>query len=212
MPGHHLDDIVIFAIDSPAATLLLAVIVLASLVGLYLAPSIVERNLFRPFWLVSRRQYPTLVISAFLHADLTHLIFNAFTFWAFGFALERAIGTPRFVALYAFGLLLSNLGTYLKQRHNPAYQCLGASGAILAVLFASIVYFPTGSIFILPIPVPIPAPLFALGYLAYSIYASRQARGRVNHDAHLAGAVAGVGFVALTDFNALTRAIRLILG
>ncbi|MEP7102775.1 MAG: rhomboid family intramembrane serine protease, partial [Burkholderiales bacterium] len=64
------------------------------------------------------------------------------------------------------------------------------------------------SIFILPIPVPIPAPLFALGYLAYSWYASRQARGRVNHDAHLAGAFAGIGFVALTDWPTLARAIH----
>ena len=31
---------------------------------------------------------------------------------------------------------------------------VGASGAILAVLFASIVYTPSASIFVLPIPVP----------------------------------------------------------
>jgi membrane associated rhomboid family serine protease len=80
------------------------------------------------------------------------------------------------------------------------------------VLFASIVYFPSGSIFILPIPVPIPAPLFAVGYLAYSYYASRRARGRVNHDAHLAGALAGVGFVALTDYSAFGRAVHQVFG
>jgi hypothetical protein len=43
------------------------------------------------------------------------------------------------------------------------------------------------------------APLFAVGYLAYSYYASRNARGRINHDAHLAGALAGVVFVGLFD-------------
>ena len=70
---------------------------------------------------------------------------------------------------------------------------------MLAVLFASIVYFPTASLFIMPIPVPIPAPLFAVGYIAYSWYASKQNRGSINHDAHLAGAVAGLVFVALTE-------------
>jgi membrane associated rhomboid family serine protease len=198
--------------DHPAASLLLAAIVLASLAGLFAAPAIVERNLFRPYWLLRRREYATPVTSAFLHADLGHLFFNAFTFWAFAFALERQIGSARFAALYAFGLLVSSVGTYLKHRHDPGYRCLGASGAILAVLFAAIVYAPKSSIFILPIPVPIPAPLFALAYLAYSFYAARQARGRVNHDAHLAGALAGVAFVALTDPAAVARAWRLVFG
>ena len=79
------------------------------------------------------------------------------------------------------------------------------------MLFASIVYTPSQSIFILPIPVPIPAPLFAVAYLAYTVYASRQARGRINHDAHLSGALAGVAFVVLTDPAALGRAWRQLL-
>lgn len=201
-----MNEFVTLTSASPGATLVLCAIVLASGAGLYVAPSMIERNLFRPHWLVPRREYPTLLTSAFLHADLPHLFFNGFTFWAFAFPLERAIGTARFLALYFFGLLASDLGTWLRHRRDPGYRCLGASGAILAVLFASIVYFPSGSIYILPIPVPIPAPLFAVAYLAYSFYASRQARGRVNHDAHLVGAAAGIAFVALTDFAALGRA------
>ena len=195
-----------------AAALLLAAMVLASLIGLFAAPSLIERSLFRPHWLLPRREYSTLVTSAFVHADLAHLIFNAFTFWAFAFALERAIGSTRFVALYAFGLLASDAGTWFKHRRDPDYRTLGASGAILAVLFASIVYFPTGSIFILPIPVPIPAPLFALGYLAYTYYAARLARGRINHDAHLSGAIAGLAFVVLTDPAAIEHAWHSVFG
>lgn len=198
--------------DTPAAALLLAAMLAASLIGLFKAPLMVERNLFRPYWLVPRHQYLTLITSGFLHADLAHLLFNAFTFWAFGFGLERTIGTPAFLALYLFGLLVSDAGTWLKHRHDPDYRSLGASGAILAVLFAAIVYHPASSIFILPIPVPIPAPLFALGYLAYTYYAARQARGRINHDAHLAGAVAGVAFVAVTDWPALAHALRSFIG
>lgn len=197
--------------ETPGATALLAAMLAASLIGLLKAPMMVERNLFRPHWLVPRHQYTTLVTSGFLHADLTHLLFNAFTFWAFGFGLERTIGTPAFLALYLFGLLVSDAGTWVKHRHDPDYRSLGASGAILAVLFASIVYHPSSSIFILPIPFPIPAPLFALGYLAYSWYAARAARGRVNHDAHLAGAAAGVVFVALTDWPTLSQAVRTFL-
>jgi membrane associated rhomboid family serine protease len=197
---------------APAATLILSTIVVVSLIALYAAPSLIERSVFRPHWLVRRHEYTTLVSSAFVHADLAHLFFNGFTFWAFAFSLERAMGTPQFLALYVVGLLASDAGTYVKHRHEPGYRTLGASGAILAVLFASILYFPTASIFILPIPVPIPAPIFAAAYLAYTWYASRYGRGRVNHDAHFSGALAGVLFVALTEPAVLRRALQAFFG
>jgi membrane associated rhomboid family serine protease len=207
-----MQSLIALADGARAAALLLAAMVIASLVALYAAPALIERHVFRPYWFWPRRQFTTLVSSAFLHADLPHLLFNAFTFWAFAFALERQIGTARFIALYAFGLLVSSAGTWWMHRREPGYQTLGASGAILAVLFAAIVYTPSQAIFILPIPVPIPAPLFAVAYLAYTVWASRQARGRVNHDAHLGGALGGIAFVAWTDAAAIGRAWHQVFG
>lgn len=194
-----------------ATNLILGLILLASVAGLTFAPALLERSLLRPYWLVPQRRYATLITSGFMHANFAHLAFNAFTLWSFGRALEGAIGTQRFVTLYVLGLLISNGGTWLAHRREPDYASLGASGAILAVLFASIVYFPTQSLYVLPFPVPIPAPLFAVGYLGYSWYASRFLRGRVNHDAHIGGAIVGLAFVALTDPSAWQRAIALTL-
>ena len=102
---------------APVAALLLAAIVAISLAGLFAAPALIERSLLRPYWLLPRREYATLVASGFVHADVAHLLFNGFTFWAFGFPLERAIGSARFAALYAFGLLASGIGTWARHRH-----------------------------------------------------------------------------------------------
>jgi membrane associated rhomboid family serine protease len=192
----------------PASLFILGANLALGAIGLFVYPKLIERGLFRPWEFARGRRRYTALTSGFLHADLPHLIFNMITFWFFGVPLERVIGTPLFVLLYVAGLLLSLVGSLRKHRDNPEYATLGASGAISAVLFASIVYFPTQSLMILPIPIPIPAPLFAVGYLAYSIWSARQGRGRINHDAHLGGALVGLLFVALTDPGAYSRALE----
>ncbi|MEP7314763.1 MAG: rhomboid family intramembrane serine protease [Pseudomonadota bacterium] len=192
----------------PVSAVILLVNVALSLTGLMGMPSLIQRCLFRPYFFLRARQYLTPVSSAFVHADYPHLIFNMITFWMFGIGLERVLGSARFACLYVAGLVLSQLGTWYKHRNNPDYATLGASGAISAVLFASIVYMPTQTLIIIPFPFPIPAPLFAIGYLAYSWWSARQNKGRINHDAHFGGAVAGLAFVALVDPQAYSRALE----
>jgi len=190
------------------ALLIFVATLAASLLGLYAKPQIIERSLFRPYWFLRRRQYETIVTSGLVHAGLPHLLFNMVTFYFFAFTLERQIGPVRFALLYLLALVVSDLGTWLKHRNDPQYASLGASGAISAVLFAAIVYFPWMKLFIIPIPLPIPAPLFAVGYVAYSWYSARQARGRINHDAHLGGALFGLLFVLVTDPAAFGQLLR----
>jgi membrane associated rhomboid family serine protease len=190
-----------------AALTILVVTLVVSVIGLA-APRVIERSLLRPYLVARGSGYAGLVTSGLVHANVGHLLFNLITFYSFGFRLEQVIGSVRFVALYFSALLISGIGTCYKHRDDPAYASLGASGAILGVLFASIVYFPRQSLFILPLPVPIPAPLFAVGYLVFSWYSSRTNRGQVNHDAHIFGALTGLAFVLLTDPTTIMALVR----
>jgi len=194
---------------APAAYCILALTVVVSGLGLMSMPRIIERNILRPYRVVRQREYAQIVTCGFVHADFGHLFFNSLTMFFFGPVLENNIGTPRFVALYFIGLVVSSLGTVLKHRNNPDYASLGASGAILSVLFAYIVYYPLNKIY-LYFALGIPAVLFAFGYLAYTIWASKNSRGRINHDAHLDGALTGLIFVGLTDFDAWQRAFHIV--
>jgi membrane associated rhomboid family serine protease len=182
----------------------------ASLLGLFRMPRLIDRCLFRPYYFLRNKQYVTMFSSGFVHADMGHLLFNMFTFFFFAFQLEAHIGTLSFLILYAAGLVISHGCTFVKQRNNPEYASLGASGAISAVLFAYIVYFPTTTLMIIPIPIPIPAVVFAVGYVGYSYWASLHSRGRINHDAHLCGALAGLAFVAAKDPDSIADLLTTI--
>jgi membrane associated rhomboid family serine protease len=195
--------------SAPAAYGILALIVVVSGLGLMSMPRIIERNILRPYRVARQGEYAQIVTCGFVHADFGHLFFNSLTMFFFGPVLEAKIGTPRFIALYFIGLVVSSLGTVVKHRNNPDYASLGASGAILSVLFAYIVYYPLNKIY-LYFALGIPAALFAFGYLAYTIWASKNSRGRINHDAHLDGALTGLIFVGLTDFEAWRHAFRMV--
>lgn len=191
-----------------AAPAILGLTIVISLLGMYQIPDIINKFLFRPYFFLREKQYDTMIMSGFIHADTTHLLFNMITFFFFAFPLERFLGTGKFVGLYFVGLVVSHTCTWYKERDNPQYASLGASGAISAVLFAYIVYFP--STMLLVFFIPMPAMVFAFLYVGYSWWASKNASDRINHDAHLCGAFSGLGFVAVTDPGAFARLVSML--
>jgi membrane associated rhomboid family serine protease len=192
-----------------AAPAILILTIGISLLGMYKIPDIINKFLFRPYFFLREKQYDTMIMSGFIHADTTHLLFNMITFFFFAFPLEQCLGTGKFVALYVVGLVASHSCTWYKERNNPQYASLGASGAISAVLFAYIVYFP--STMLLVFFIPMPAMVFAFLYVGYSWWASKNANDRINHDAHLCGALSGLGFVAVTDPGAFSRLVSMLI-
>jgi len=178
--------------NSPIAFSIFAFTIGTSLFALFFEPDMFRAFLLHPYSFVRERRYFTVITSGLIHADLGHLLFNMITFYYFAFPLEPMIGRWPFLALYVISLVTSDISTIVKHRNDPNYYCLGASGAVTAVLFSFIIYRPTSFVYLMFIPVPIPAPLFAVLYILFSIYAARSARGRINHEAHLWGAASGL--------------------
>lgn len=150
---------------------------------------------------VSRGQYDRLISYGFVHADMSHLLFNMITLYFFGAAMEslyqQILGPFGFAIFYLLGLLVSILPTYLVNRHNANYRSLGASGAVSAVLFAFILIDPWATILVFFIPLP--AIVYAVLYVGYSIYMDRRGTDNVNHSAHLWGAAYGIVFTILVE-------------
>ncbi|MGD8709408.1 MAG: rhomboid family intramembrane serine protease [Ectothiorhodospiraceae bacterium] len=146
---------------------------------------------------VSRGEWWRLLTHGFIHADGGHLLFNMITLYFFGSVMERVltpyIGVPGFVLFYLAGIVVAILPTHLRQRGNTGYRSLGASGAVSAMLFAFILLRPWSMLVVFVVPVP--AIVFAVAYVAYSVWADRNAPGNINHGAHLWGAAWGVGFM-----------------
>lgn len=182
-----------------ATGVLLVATTAVSLIALYIFPRLLERCAFQPYYVWRGEKRDSIYLAGFVHANLLHLAVNMWCLWMFGPPLEKRIGGTLFVVLYMLALVGSHLHTLFKERENPQYASVGASGAISAILFAYIVYYPKSELFLLFVPVPIQAWLFGVLYLAYSIYASRDKNSHINHDAHFWGAVVGLVFVLFTD-------------
>ena len=187
----------------------LAIIVLTALVSWtgFSNPRLVDRLILWPPAVTRGRQYDRFLGYGLVHADLGHLVFNMFTLFFFGSAMEDFyadyLGPFGFVAFYASALVVSALPSYLRHRNDPNYATLGASGAVAAELFAFILLQPWATIYVYVIPVP--AIIYAVVYVGFSIWANHRQADRVNHSAHLAGAAYGMLFTVLMEPRVLSH-------
>ncbi|MEX2602074.1 MAG: rhomboid family intramembrane serine protease [Balneolaceae bacterium] len=181
-------------------TLTIGIIVVTtafSLFALYVQPKFMEWGMLRPYRTVREKRWHELLTSGFLHANIGHLLVNMFVLFFFGSVLEQTLTPVYYLTLYFSGILISALPSLIKFREDPGYATIGASGAVESVLFAFILLYPAEELILILFPIPIPAWLFGLLFLGYSIYESKRRRGRVNHEAHIAGALWGVLYLLL---------------
>jgi len=177
--------------ETPVSSIIMLFTVVTSIYA-FNDHSLYGRFMLNPYQVSKGRNVHTLITSGLIHADWMHLIFNMITFFSFGFALEQMMGSLNFGILYFVSLIASDLPTVFKHKNDMWYNSLGASGAISAVLFSFILFMPFSTMYIMPIPIPIWAIVFGPLYLVYCVYAAKQSRDNINHDAHFYGALAGI--------------------
>ncbi len=157
-------------------------------------PKVINDLIFWPPKISKHHQYYRFITSGFIHADIAHLAFNMITLYFFGRAMEEfyveRIGKAGFLLFYAFGIVCSEIPSYLKNRNNYNYRSLGASGAVTAILFSFILLSPWSTLLVFFIPMP--AILFAVLYLVYTTYMAKKGGDHINHSAHLWGAIYGI--------------------
>lgn len=180
-----------YLIQTPVASLIFIITIITTLMA-FNNETLLGNLILHPYSVYRKKNVYTVITSGLIHNDWMHLIFNMFSYFFFAFNLERMMGHWQFGLLYVASLILSDLPTIFKHKNDWGYRCLGASGAVSAVIFAYILYDPAVKMIIMPIPVGIPAIIFGPLYLLYCHYASKHARDNVNHDAHLFGALSGI--------------------
>lgn len=129
--------------------------------------------------------------SGFLHVDTSHLFFNMFSLFFFADVVIAFLGSFQFLIIYTGSLLLGNLLSLYFHKNEYHYSAVGASGAVMGIIYSAILLQPGMSLYLFFIPIPIPAYVFGIGYLLYSIYGMKNRVGNIGHDAHFGGAIGG---------------------
>jgi len=137
-----------------------------------------------------------LVTYMFLHASITHILFNMLTLWMFGMQLERDWGSRQFLKFYfycgiAAGVCVLGVNMLLGYWYTPT---VGASGAIFGLLVAFGVMYPNQTV-LMYFLFPIKAKYLVMIFVAIELLLTFGPNTSVSTIAHLGGAA--FGFVYL---------------
>jgi membrane associated rhomboid family serine protease len=203
-------------------SLTVIIILITSAISIYAfqQPELLNRLLFHPYSIRRRNEWYRFVSSGFVHGSWLHLLFNMFTFYWFGEAVERYVLKPLFgselggilfITLFVIGIIIAHISTYIKYKDAPHYRSLGASGGVAAVVFCSIMFYPVNDLCLYGL---LCIPGFILGplYLIYSYYQGKKGTDNINHEAHLFGAIFGIVFAILVDPRVIGRFVDQVSG
>lgn len=173
---------------------------------------VLSKLILSPYAVVHGKQWYRVITHAFVHADWMHLLFNMIALWSFGrivpvyFSYITGFPGLHFVVMYVVAIVVASIHDLIKHKDNTHFLSLGASGAVSAVVFAAIFFDPWSTILIFFIPCP--AILFGVAYILYSSYMGRKEGEKVNHNAHIYGAVFGFVYPLLVNPETLSFFLR----
>ncbi len=139
---------------------------------------------------IRRGEQLRMITSGFLHADFNHLLFNMLTLYFFAGVVISYVGVSEFVIIYLASLIVGSLLSYYFHKEEYHYSAVGASGAVMGILYSAILFIPDQNLYLF-FAIPIPAWIFGVAYLLYSIYGMKTKLGNIGHDAHIGGAISG---------------------
>ncbi|MCL2412629.1 MAG: rhomboid family intramembrane serine protease [Bacteroidales bacterium] len=174
------------------------------------------------YYPLSENFLPTQYLTyLFMHGSFMHLFFNMFALWMFGYTLENAWGSKRFLFFFLFcgigaGLIQNVVVAYevwnfTQQGYNPISVArymnnavvIGASGSVYGILLAFGMMYPNLRIYVYFLfPVKAKYFVFFLGLLAlFSGFGGTG--GNIAHFAHLGGML--FGFILIMYWRRTNR-------
>jgi membrane associated rhomboid family serine protease len=126
-------------------TSLIVVNVLVFLLELAGGEAFVQQWSVIPADIAAGRHWITILTAVFMHAGWMHIIGNMVFLWAFGPAIEEAMGRFRYLVFYLFSGLAASLAQ-VAALPSSTVPNLGASGAIAGVMGAFLVTYPRDQI------------------------------------------------------------------
>lgn len=125
-----------------------------------------------------------LLSSGVVHSTETlpssHLLSNLLMLWYIGLLLERIVGTVRFIAIFAVGVVAGSVATVLLT--SPVDGALGASGGIFALCTALLMVLRKGA----------NAAFRSLAIVVVIMFLQGVLMPGVSWEGHLGGAIAGI--------------------
>lgn len=200
--------------------LIIAATVLVSFLA-FERPDFKNKLLFNAYDIVHHKKWYRIFSHGFIHADFMHLFFNMYVLYMFGVQGVESVPSSNFssvepnliyhfgmkgyyfyLLLFVGGLAFASLYALFKHQNNPQYNSLGASGAVSAIVFSFIIINPEAHLSIIFLPfLSLPAYIFGPLMLVGEYYLAKRGQSRIAHDAHISGAIFGLIFIALVDYN-----------